>query len=144
MCVLCFYKVPRKIVGQRGGWIYGLWAGAYPGFMLPTIPLPSTPREWAYYFLFVSSLFCGWLYDWDFLLVLPLDWRSQGEPGLAYCVHSSSSVSVTNFQMDCFHSYGCWELLIQMSGVILTSQKCEWRNEEWIITDLGYSLVVSH
>lgn len=69
--VLCFHKAPRKTVGQRGGWIYGLWAGAYPGFELPTVFLPSTPCEWAYYFLFVSSLFCGWLYDWDFLFVLP-------------------------------------------------------------------------
>lgn len=81
--MLCFHKAPRKIAGQRGGWIYGLWAGAYPGFMLPTISLPSTPCEWVYYFLLVYSLFCGWLYDWNFLLALPLDLGSQGEPGLA-------------------------------------------------------------
>lgn len=32
-----------------------------------------------------------------FLLVLPPDWRSQGEPGLPYCVDSTSSVPVTHF-----------------------------------------------
>lgn len=37
----------------------------------------------------------------DFLLVSPVDWWSQGEPGLANCVHSSSSVTVTKFQIYC-------------------------------------------
>lgn len=81
------------------------------------------------HFLWMSILFSFSLYDWDFLLVLPLDWRSQGELG----VNSSSSVWVTCSQMYltvCFNNFKVW-----------VTNKKKWRmNCSWC----GTWLVVSH
>lgn len=104
----CFHNTPRKIVGQRGEDEYmicgqmSILASSCPQCLSNSIPLLVNED-----IIFFPLYFVDGFTTLDFLLVSPVDWRSQGEPGLASCVPSYSSIRDTNFQIYCFQSDVC-------------------------------------